>query len=47
MKSAKTRTKKIVKSMAVKSAKAACGTASLHSFCQTKEPASLKKLLKK
>lgn len=37
---------KVAKTMAVSSAKCACGTASMHLFGQPKEPADLKKMLK-
>lgn len=39
--------KKVVKSVAVRSAKIGCGTASIHFFGQPKEPKNLKQILKK
>lgn len=47
MKKSKNVLKIAAKSVAVRSAKIGCGTASLHFFGQPKEPKNLKQLLKK
>lgn len=47
MKRSKNVLKKAVEAVAVKSAKTACGTASIHFFGQPKEPKNLKQMLKK
>lgn len=47
MKKSKNLLKKAVESVAVKSAKTACGTASVHFFGQPKEPKNLKQIFKK
>lgn len=47
MKKTKNTLKRAVEAVAVKSAKVACGTASLYFFGQPKEPKNLKQILKK
>ena len=44
---AKGKIKAAIKTLAVKSAKFACGTASTNHFCQTKEPQSVRTYFKK
>lgn len=46
MKNKKQKLKKIVEVVAIKSAKTACGTASVNFFGQPKEPKNLKAILK-